>query len=231
MCVNYVPLTDKARFRREWQLDLPDEQWPREVFPRYRAPIVRRRSDTLSFDVEAVAGTWGLLPWWAKEAKIPWTTVNARSEEVHTKASYRDAWKRGQRCIVPMEAFYEPNYETGEHVRWRMWRSDGQPMGIAGLWERWRSKDGSGVDLVTFTALTISAEGHALMRRMHKPGDPKRMLVVLDETEYGRWLEAPIEEAAPLLDQYPAELFSDEAAPLPPRGARSAHSTTTTADS
>jgi putative SOS response-associated peptidase YedK len=42
----------------------------------------------------------GLLPHWAKDEKISYSTFNARSEEFTTKAAFRDAWKRGQRCLV-----------------------------------------------------------------------------------------------------------------------------------
>jgi putative SOS response-associated peptidase YedK len=50
---------------------------------------------------------WGLLPHWAKDEKIAYSTFNARAEEFTTKPAFRDAWKRGQRCLVVTDGFYE----------------------------------------------------------------------------------------------------------------------------
>lgn len=215
MCVNYVPTTEEKRLRDGFGVKLPAHDWAREMWPRYVAPIIRRDREAVGLELEAIAATWGLLPWWAKSNKITWSTVNARSEEMAGKPAFRDAWKRAQRCIVPMEAFFEPNWESGHHVRWKFWREDGAPMGIAGLWEQW--KPAQGEPLMTFTALTINADQHPLMSRMHKPGDEKRMLVVLDENDYERWLEAPVKDAEQLLATFPAERLTAEPAPLPPK--------------
>jgi putative SOS response-associated peptidase YedK len=217
MCVNYVPTTEAARLRDGFGVQLPAGDWAREMWPRYVAPIIRRRADAVGLDLEAVGATWGLLPWWAKSNKLSWSTVNARSEEMAGKPAFRDAWRRAQRCIVPMDAFFEPNWESGRSVRWKFWRADGAPMGVAGLWEQWKPAEGE--PLITFTALTINADAHALMSRMHKPGEEKRMLVVLDENDRERWLEAPLAEASRLLSTFAAERLSAEPAPLPPRKA------------
>ena len=50
---------------------------------------------------------WGLLPHWAKDEKLSYSTFNARSEEFTNKPAFRDAWKRGQRCLVVTDGFYE----------------------------------------------------------------------------------------------------------------------------
>lgn len=50
---------------------------------------------------------WGLIPRWAKDDKIKYSTHNARCEEFRTKPAFRDAWKRGQRCLVITNGFYE----------------------------------------------------------------------------------------------------------------------------
>ena len=105
------------------------------------------------------------------------------------KPSFRDAWRRGRRCVIPAEAIYEPNWETGKAVRWRISHRDGLPMGIAGLWGSWRAPDGR--DVLSFTMLTINADEHALMKRFHKVGDEKRMVVILNEADYDAWLGSP----------------------------------------
>lgn len=97
----------------------------------------------------------------------------------------------GRHCIIPAEAFYEPDWRSGKAVSTRIRRADGTPMGIAGIWTGWKSPDGSVVR--SFTMLTINAETHPFMRNFHKPEDEKRMVVVLNEDAYGAWLGAPVE--------------------------------------
>jgi putative SOS response-associated peptidase YedK len=50
---------------------------------------------------------WGLIPHWAKDDKLQYSTFNARAEEFTTKPAFRDAWSRGQRCLVVTDGFYE----------------------------------------------------------------------------------------------------------------------------
>ena len=63
-------------------------------------------------------------------------------------------WARGQRCIIPMDAFFESNWETGRHIRWKFGRRDGAPIAVAGLWERWRGK-GAEHEVTSYTLLTV----------------------------------------------------------------------------
>jgi hypothetical protein len=50
---------------------------------------------------------WGLVPWWAKDIKVGFSSINARAETIDTTRAFRDAWKRGQRCLVLTDGFYE----------------------------------------------------------------------------------------------------------------------------
>jgi putative SOS response-associated peptidase YedK len=77
---------------------------PINVFPRSQAPFIRRARHETGYERELVVGQWGLIPWFAKEPKLKFPTNNARSEELEQKASYKDPWKRGQRCIIPAPA-------------------------------------------------------------------------------------------------------------------------------
>ena len=76
-------------------------------------------------------------------------------------------------------------------------------MGIAGLWETWKSPEGKTV--FSFTMLTINADSHPLMRQFHKPDDEKRIVVILDEAAYDAWLAAPAGESRDFLQPYPAK--------------------------
>jgi putative SOS response-associated peptidase YedK len=50
---------------------------------------------------------WGLVPWWAKDIKVGFSSINARAETIDTAPAFRDAWKKGQRCLVVTDGFYE----------------------------------------------------------------------------------------------------------------------------
>jgi putative SOS response-associated peptidase YedK len=148
-------------------------------------------------------GLFGLVPHWATDSKITKSTYNAWSETVAEKPSFRDAWKRGQHCIIPAEAIFEPDWRSGKAVGTRIECADGEPMGIAGLWAAWKSPKGEMV--YSYTMLTINTDGHDLMTRFHKPTDEKRMVVVLPRDRYADWLCAAPTESMSFMRQFPAE--------------------------
>ena len=208
MCTRYIS-PEAGDIERHWHVGARNPlAWSREVYPGYQAPFLRATAD----GPELVVGQWGLIPFFAKERKLNYPTSNARSEELPQKASYKGPWARGQRCIIPALAFYEPCWETGKHVPWRFKRSDGTPWGLAGLWNRWTDPE-TGEILETYTMLTINADAHPLMGRMHRP-DPKRpphmqdkrSVVPIEPADVATWLTAPLAEAQGLV-----RLAADEA--------------------
>jgi putative SOS response-associated peptidase YedK len=186
-----------------------------EVWPTGLAPFIRLSEDG-SGNKKVEGGTFGLLPHFATEVAYGRRTYNARSETVHQKPSFRDAWRKGQRCIIPAEWIYEPCYESGRPVRHLIRRVDGCPMGIAGIYNPWT--DANGRTRGTFAMLTVSGAGHPVFQRMHGPNDEKRMVVILHEEDYDRWLACSPEEARAYFVQWDGALVA-EAAPLPPRAA------------
>lgn len=71
---------------------------------------------------------------------------------------------------------YEPDWRTGKHTPTRIARADGEPLGIAGLWDRWDAPEGP---MLSFTMLTINADDHSFMCNYHRPEDENRMIVIL----------------------------------------------------
>ena len=136
-------------------------------------------------------------PHWAKDATIARRTYNARTETVAEKPSFRDAWRLGRRCIIPAEAFYEPDWRSGKAVTTRIARDDGEAMGIAGIWMGGKSPAGKIVR--SFSMLNVNADAHPLMRLFHKPSDEKRMVLMLNETDFQSWLTAPVDYAMELI--------------------------------
>ena len=210
MCAYYEATTDRDRYRRHFGVELPADADQHDLWPAYAGSFIRRpRPEDHAGnppDREAMAGVFGLIPHWSKDMTIARRTYNARSETVAEKTSYRDAWRLGRRCIIPADAFYEPDWRSGKAVLTRITRADGQPMGIAGIWTGWRAPDGHIVP--SYSMLTINADDHPLMRQFHKPQDEKRMVVILAEDRYRDWIDATQEQALGLLRQYPADLMT-----------------------
>lgn len=204
MCVNYLPVSVRTLVNT-FQAPLASEaSWPDEVYQDYLAPLIRHDGDGRR---ESLVASYGMVP----KQHLPqgvkrFSTLNARSETVGELRSYSGAWKRGQLCLLPMEAFYEPNWETGKHIRYRIDMADKSPFAVAGLYREWQEPDGQAS--FSFTQLTVNADAHPLMQRMHRPGDEKRSLVIVPPDDYDDWLACRDPEAArSFLRLFPATLM------------------------
>jgi putative SOS response-associated peptidase YedK len=187
------------------------ELWPTYMGPFIRLPIASDPHDEAAPEFEALAGMFGLLPFWAKDTKLARNTYNARSETAATKPSFRAAWKEAKHCIIPAVAIYEPDWRSGKAVPTRITRADGSLMCIAGLWERWTSPEG---DIVhSMSMLTVNADDHQLMRNYHRPDDEKRMVVILPNGVIRDWLKASANQSMEFMRQYPEDRLSAEPRP------------------
>ena len=177
-----------------------------EVYPGQVAPVIT------SADPKRIhLACFGLVPHWA-QPKLARMTYNARSETVASKPSFRTAWRNGQLAAIPVQCFYEPNYETGKAVRHAIRRKDGEPFWLAGLWER--RMDDPGPTRMSFTLLTMAGASHPIMGRMHGPEDEKRSVVVLEGEEWLRWLATGRpDDRAQFIKSFDADDFEDAAAP------------------
>lgn len=142
---------------------------------------------------------WGLIPSWAKDAKIGSSLINARAETVATKPAYRAAIKK-RRCLIPADGFYEWQAIAGQKVKqpYFIGVRDLPVFAFAGLWEHWTSPDGTPVETCTI----ITTDANELMRTVHT-----RMPVILDPADYDLWLDRDRHdpsEVLPLLKQFPA---------------------------
>ena len=219
MCSHYESVRDRQRYQRHFDAEPPADLGKFDVWPLYAASFIRRPREADAGDEavperEALPGQFGLIPHWATDTAIARRTYNARSETVASKPSFRDAWRYGQRCIIPAEAFYEPDWRSGKAVPTRIARVDGKPVGIAGLWSRWKSPAGELQH--SYAMLTINADAHSLMKQFHKPADEKRMVVILPDGAYHDWLAAPVAQAMAFMQPYPADQLSATAGPGSP---------------
>jgi putative SOS response-associated peptidase YedK len=123
---------------------------------------------------------WGLIPVWAKDAKISFSLTNARAETVDEKPSFRSAFKARQ-CLIPADGYYEWKATGGKHKQpYHFRRIDGTMLGFAGLWERWTNPESQVIE--TCSIITTSANG--VVRPVHD-----RMPVILEPADYGQWLD------------------------------------------
>lgn len=121
---------------------------------------------------------WGLVPSWSKDLSFGSHLINARSETVAEKPTFRHAIKY-RRCIIPTSGFYEWDHSGGKKQPFYIQLANFSPMCFAGLWESWKSPDGS--ELETFSILTTSA--NKLIEPLHD-----RMPVILYHDTFNLWL-------------------------------------------
>ncbi|MGY6037787.1 SOS response-associated peptidase [Aeromonas sp. AE23HZ002T15] len=209
MCISYIPTT-KAVLVEYFGVDDPGYDWKEEVWQDYQAPILIQRDGHR----QALIASYGLVP---KRKVQPgskhYTTMNARAETVGEKPTYRRAWQQGHLCLVPMTGFFEPCYESGKAERWRISMADNGPFAVAGIWRAWPEEQGY---TFSFSQLTINADSHPLLQRMHKPGDEKRGLVIVPPEDYETWLGCRDPELArTILVQRCAEQLAGVPIPIP----------------
>ena len=195
MCGRFTLRAPAERVKREFRLEeAPSVEARYNIAPTQSVLAVRRASD----EREAVTLKWGLIPSWAKDGSMGAKLINARSETVEEKPSFREAFKR-RRCIIPADGFYEWQRTGGRKQPYYFRLKDDRLFGFAGLWENWHAPDGSHVRSATI----ITTEPNELVKPIHN-----RMPAMLKREDYQRWLE-PGEQAEgalmEMLRPYPSE--------------------------
>jgi putative SOS response-associated peptidase YedK len=192
MCGRFARRSTQKVLADWFGVELEDMPWfapSYNVAPQSVQPVVRLNRD--SGKREFALLRWGLVPFWAGDAKVGY-------EEAAQKPAFREALKT-RRCLVPADAFYEwQQLDAKRKQPFAFALKSGEPYALAGLWERWKPKDGA--PLETFTVLTT--DPNELTEPMHN-----RMPVILEKKDYERWLEAgdPARPPVDLLRPFPAE--------------------------
>ena len=213
MCGRYVQVSSPTILAERFQVETvrvasePEQNY--NVTPRAEVPVVAESSDH-----ERVLDLvrWGLIPSWAKDAKIGDRLINARAEGVATSNAYKRAFAR-RRCIIPADGFYEWQKVANKKTKqpWFIRRRDGEPLAFAGLWEIWHDRN-EGDDAPRIrSCVIITTEPNALMAPIHD-----RMPVVLPESAWDTWLDRDNNDVGALqklLVPAPPEEF--EAWPVP----------------
>jgi putative SOS response-associated peptidase YedK len=198
MCGRYTLTTEENRLERRHGVIVRfdgNRFLPRyNIAPTQLAPVALVSEEGL----EVANLRWGLIPFWAKDAKIGNSLINARSETVAEKPAFRAAFKK-RRCLVFTDGFYEwRKMPTGKIPVW-ITRKDKMHFYFAGLWEHWKNPEGE--EVRTFTILTTTP--NELLASVHD-----RMPVILDEKDHELWLDPKVngkEALTPLLRPYPSD--------------------------
>jgi putative SOS response-associated peptidase YedK len=163
--------------------------------PQSVQPVVRLNRDTGR--PELVAMKWGLVPYWAKDVKVGFSTFSARSEELADKPAFREALK-SRRCLIPADAFYEWQKNGKERQPFAIAFKNRAPFCFAGLWDCWKSKDGTMLE--SFTIATT--DPNEVVQPLHD-----RMPCILPRAEYRGWLDPgnPARPPVDLLKPVPGE--------------------------
>ena len=200
MCGRYYRRSDKQRIAEAFRVGVPPSF---DILPSYNVapqsfqPVVRLNADT--GEREIVQMRWGLVPFWAKDSKMAFSTINAKCETCATSPAFREALKR-RRCLVPADGFYEwKKLDAKTKQPYAIGLKDGAPLGFAGLWERWTDK-ATNQPLETYTIITT--EPNELTVAVHN-----RMPVILAPKDYERWLSpgAPAQLPVDLLRPFEAD--------------------------
>jgi len=209
MCGRFVVTTDPALLAA--RLDAVDETDHRFDHPNYNvaptttiAAVVARHEEQGDAPARRIlAMRWGLLPPWVKadadgnpQPKSP--LINARAETLTSSPAFRASARR-QRCLVPMDGYYEwmpdPDREKAPKTPFYMFRRDASPILVAGLWSAWRP-DETAEAIVTATIVTTGAVDE--LSEIHS-----RMPLMLDEQDWDRWLDPDEPAPADLLTAPP----------------------------
>lgn len=214
MCNLYQPVAREKIVLRHFVPDFEGD-YGSTVAPFKPGPIVVPN--------RALVAQWGLIAPFANSRDgmhngKRLSTNNARSERMATAPTYRDAWKKGRRCLIPANSYDEPYWGTGKNIWWRFWRADGEPWALAGLWSEWTDR-ATGEVVPSFTMITQNCDGHPLLSLMHKP-DPKfaadkqdkRSVVSIEPGSWDQWLNGTPEQAQALIQVPELKLFKHGAA-------------------
>jgi len=138
---------------------------------------------------------WGLVPAWAKDIKIAYSTFNARAEDIANRPVFRGAWNAGRRCLVVADGYYE--WRDSDKQPFAVALGNRGPMTFAGLWDLWRAPDGK--PFKSFAIVTTQA--NELLKPLHD-----RMPVLLAPDCWAAWpgeIAAPEGELKSMLKPYP----------------------------
>ena len=197
MCGRFTLILEPNELQADLQLgDIPSDLASRyNIAPTQPVAVV---ADATTRNVELFR--WGLIPSWAKDISIGSRLINARSETLEEKPSFKTAFTR-RRCLILADGFYEWHRKMGRGEKSQPYffrLENGEPFAFAGLWDTWHSPEGESINSCTL----ITCSANDLVGRIHD-----RMPVILDSASIWDWMDPTghLPALKSLLRAYPAE--------------------------
>lgn len=175
MCGRYTLLADELEILEEFDLERGIEGYQ----PSYNIAPGQNVLAIIHDGKEKRAGylRWGLVPSWAKDEKIGYKMINARSESAHEKPSFKQLMAR-KRCLIIADSFYEwKKTEDGKQPK-RIHLTDRKLFAFAGLWDKWTHQD-----KILFTCTILTREADPFMKDIHD-----RMPIILPKDKENEWI-------------------------------------------
>jgi len=203
MCGRYLLKAPADALRRAFGFVEQPNLMPRyNIAPTQEVPVIRERREPKGERTLQLL-RWGLIPYFAADMKGGAKLINARSEGIADRSSFREAFRK-RRCLVPADGFYEWRTEGKLKQPYLIQRRDREPFAFAGLWERWvpKTQPPEPAYIDSFTIVTTQA--NALLKPLHE-----RMPVILAPEDYARWLDrgSSAAELKALLKPAPEDLL------------------------
>jgi putative SOS response-associated peptidase YedK len=180
MCGRCRRTTREEELARIYHIPIPtqpDLPISYNIAPSQEVLAIRYNPETKQRSLDSLR--WGLVPYWAKDEKIGFRTINARAETVDSAHSFRSAFKK-RRCLIPADGFYEWKKVIGGKIPYSTGMKDDSPFFFAGLWEGWQNPE---TDEWLRTCTIITGEPNELVAGIHT-----RMSVILPPETHDRWL-------------------------------------------
>lgn len=206
MCGRYNVTPSAEAFIEAFDIVAGMDNLPEQ--PRYNISPSTRRSETTVPAVRVndagaralVLPQWPLIPFWAKERTLKFSTANAKGETVAEKPAFRGAWRRGRRCLIPAHGYYEWQALPGQKTKqpYHICLPDGRLFAFGGVWDRWRDQAGGVIE----SCAIITTEPNDDLRAIHS-----RMPLIVYAADYDGWLRAPADDALDLIRPYRDGVF------------------------
>jgi putative SOS response-associated peptidase YedK len=189
MCGRFVRKSTLTEIKDEF--DLYEIQWAWE--PSYNiapgqevAGVVKNSGNLL------VGMRWGFIPWWAEDESIGYRMINARAETLAHKRSFSRAFK-SQLCLIIADGFYEWQKieDNKKKIPFYIHLRSNQPFGFAGLYDRWKSKEGTSITSCTI----ITTMPNELIEPIHN-----RMPAIIQPENREQWLNKDVQDTEKLMD-------------------------------
>jgi putative SOS response-associated peptidase YedK len=194
MCYSKALKADKYSIEKFYDATMRDIEYAPKFFETgfdfEEDPIL-----TVERPKEILMYRWGLIPWFEKDPvkiKAPTGTLNCKSENMFTTASFRDVAEKGKRCLIPATSFLESHWSSvtkktpKNKIPFKIYAKDQEIFSIAGLYSYWKDRE-SGREILSYTVLTTAA--NEMMKYIHNnPANPHRMPVIIKKEYEPDWL-------------------------------------------